>query len=88
MGVCGLTSSRRVRSGKMLTTAGLFRRASRALTFKTLMAIALKECVNPYDLLYMLEDIIQHIESLEEQNASLSRLGIQSTEDMHETTEG
>jgi hypothetical protein len=23
----------------------------------------IKECVNPYDLLYMLEDIIQHIES-------------------------
>jgi hypothetical protein len=36
----------------------------------------------------MLEDIIQHIESLEAENASLSRLGIQSTEDMHETTEG
>ena len=47
----------------------------------------MKECVNPYDLLYMLEDIIQHVESLEEQNASLSRLGIRSMEDMHETTE-
>ena len=48
----------------------------------------IKGCVSPYELMYMVDEILYHIETLEEQNASLSGLGIQSTEGMHETTEG
>ena len=46
----------------------------------------IKECISPYDLMYMLDEILQHIETLEAENVALA--GIRSTEDTHKTTEG
>ena len=46
----------------------------------------IKGCVSPYELMYMVDEILYHIETLEAENVALA--GIQSTEDMHKTTEG